>query len=675
MGSESAAVRHPAAAGKRVPSATVLLLMAAQALIAAPQAWHQPGWVTLVVIVCVGWRAAILFRRWPAPPWVAKWCLVGLVCGAVALDPRPLFSVDTAAALLLVAFALKLLELRSRRDAYVVMFLAYFVIATGFLFDQSIGMAIYYVAAIVIVTAAIATLNQTPAVPRLGPALRIACVLLLQAVPLMVVTFLFFPRVAPLWTVPLPDAAVTGVSDRVRPGDIAELARSDQIAFRVVFDGDTPIPRNLYWRGLVYSHYADGTWRQDPASHPATAVARSLLPGTDLLRYQVLMEPTYSRWLFALDAARPLSPGIEVTSDHRLTARDPVRARLTYQVESDPAASLDAMLSDSHQERERQLPPGTNPRSRAFAEALFAEYEYAPAAFADALLSHIRQQPYFYTLSPPRTVGAHDIDSFWFDTRRGFCAHYAGAFVFMMRAAGIPARMVGGYQGGTFNARSGHLVVRQYDAHAWAEWWQAGTGWVRVDPTAAVAPARIEAGLDAALSAHDRASLPLLTYARFGYPAFADLLSIFEALEHRWNLWVLGYDPQIQARLLGALTPARIALALTIGGGATLGLVAVLLFRRSQARSHPAIAVMRRFSRSLRRRGLERRPGETLDAWFARIEAAAPATMGTDQLLADLETALYNSGGGAARRQWTLAFWQLRLRLFFRFGDAHSTDV
>jgi protein-glutamine gamma-glutamyltransferase len=661
-------------AGYLIPRNTLLLLMAAQVASVLPHVSHQQVWVWAVVGLCLGWRWMMFRGAWPAP---GGWMKAALVVGAslaVAVGPDPIFSVGTATALLLVAFALKLLEMRSRRDAYLVIFLCYFVIATAFLFQQTIALAVFQLVAVLIATGAMIGLNQHHRQPDVTGALRLAAGLMLQAIPLMLVTFLFFPRLAPLWSMPVPGGAETGIADELRPGDVARLARSDQIAFRVVFEGQAPPGAEMYWRGLVFSHYGEGTWRQErmPESRAAGQLgdpAERL--GTSAVRYQVLLEPTQAKWVFALDVARPLSAGISPARDFRLVADEPVTRLFRYQVQSNSGTRLDLELPDWLRRRDTSLPPGSNPRARAFAEALRARAA-SPEAYAAAVLDHIRQAPFHYTLEPPRLAARDDIDAFWFDSRQGFCAHFAGAFVFLMRAAGIPARMVGGYQGGEFNPRTGHLVVRQYDAHAWAEVWFQGHGWVRMDPTASVAPERIARGLEAALSEQDRASLPLLAHARFGrHPVIAGMRNWFESLEHRWNLWVLGYDPQLQARLLADWSPLRIALASLAGAAASAALVGFALLLRRPAPGHPLVAALRRFSRSLRRDGLERRPDETVHAYFTRLQATGSLHRNAAGLLADIEAALYDPELAAAASstrpmRWALWWLQLRLKLMSR---------
>jgi transglutaminase-like putative cysteine protease len=443
-----------------------------------------------------------------------------------------------------------------------------------------------------------------------------------------------------------------------------------------VFDGPVPANRDLYWRGLVYSRFAEGTWSVAGSLPDWQESQRPRLAGGREIRYQVLLEPTLTDWLYALETpvldAAGQGSGIRLTRDYRIEAANPVMSVFRYRLAAQPQLGMDAqpVLSEALRARETRLPDHDNPRIRSYARQLWQRHGGEPARFVDAVLREIREEqarPFFYTLRPPPLPDRNSIDRFWFDTRRGFCTHYAGALVFMLRAVGVPARLVGGYQGGEVNPVTGHLMVRQYDAHAWVEYWLPQRGWIRVDPTAAVAPARIEQGLDAALSQEDRASLSALTSTRFdGSALLRDLLYWADSLEHRWNMWVIGYDGRLQADvltdLLGEITPARVALAVLAGGAASVGLVALGLFwRRRPRRRHPGERLFAAFCRGVARAGWNRAPAEPPGAFLRRISAAGalPAEQ-AESLVAELEAVLYNPAASWSRRE--LRGLQSRLR-------------
>lgn len=658
---------------QQIPRNTLALLMVAEAVVVVPYALHLSPWIIAVGLFCGYWRAGVYQGRWDYPRRWIKALLVMASVGGIVVSGVPAISLEAAASMLILAFALKLIEMKDRRDAYIVIFLGYFAIASQFLFDQSMTLAAYQVVALTVVTAAMVGLNQLATRVRPLHSLRVATLLVLQALPLTVMLFLLFPRIAPLWTVPLPSASGTGISERMKPGDIAQLIRSDALAFRVAFDGPVPPNRDLYWRGLTYSRFVEGTWAVGGLL-PAWGEGERPRGAEPTVSYEVLLAPTQADWLFALDLAEPRTPEVTLTRDFRLEAPDPVLSVYRYRVTSHPGAGMDdaELLPEAIRLRETWYPQDDNPRVQAFAERLWQRTGGADA-FVAAVLEHIRRESYFYTLSPPRLEDTGSIDAFWFDTRRGFCTHYAGALVFMLRRVGIPARMVGGYQGGEVNPLTGHLVVRQYDAHAWAEYWQPGRGWQRVDPTAAVAPARIERGLDAALSEEDRASLSALTSTRLrGIGVLRDLLYWADSLEYRWNLWVVGYDTHLQLRvlqdLLGAVTPARIGAALLAAGVLGLSLVAATLFwHRREAPRHPVERLFTRFCDGIAGAGWQRLPAESPGAFLHRLAAAGAVGEGQARtLIAELERLLYNPaahwGAGDVRRL-RVQLRRLRFRL------------
>jgi transglutaminase-like putative cysteine protease len=658
----------------QIPRNSLALLMFAQVVVVLPFALQLSPWIIAVGLFCGYWRAGVYQGRWSYPHrWVKALLVLASVVG-VAVSGAGAFSLEAAASLLILAFALKLIEMKSRRDAYLVIFLAYFVIATQFLFDQSILVAVYELGAICVVTAAMIGLNQLHTRVRPLASLLDASKLVLQALPFTLVLFLLFPRIAPLWTVPLPTAGKTGITDVVKPGAIAALTQSDELAFRVVFDGEIPRNRDLYWRGLVYSEFEDGAWSVGPQL-PAVPSALRPEPDGDEVAYEVLLEPTMSDWLFALDTAFPRTAGVASTQDYRLRAPDPVLSVFRYGVASYLDFVMDERLTRRLITRETRIDPQDSPRAVALARSLYAGDD---ERFVDAVLELIRQEPFRYTLNPPTLPDSGSIDAFWFESRAGFCTHYAGAFVYLMRAVGIPARMVGGYQGGEINPISNHLMVRQYDAHAWAEVWLRGKGWRRVDPTAAVAPERIERGLSAALSANDRASLSALTSARLGaWSGLADMLYWLDSLEHRWNLWVIGYDSRFQAgflkRLLGKVTPGRTGLVMLAGGVASVGLVALFLFwRRRPSKRHPVERMFLRFAGKVSGYGLQRNLQESPGAFVRRAARDAGwQDEQADQIVAQLNALLYNPAVSWGRAEVASLAAQLR-RLQFRLAFASA---
>ncbi|MEE4298160.1 MAG: DUF3488 and transglutaminase-like domain-containing protein [Pseudomonadales bacterium] len=653
----------------QIPRSSLVLLLVAQAAVIAPHVPRLPLWIVALWGLCVLWRVCVYLGRWSYPGTLVKGGLILLAAVGVGLGYGQLYGLDPTSALLVIAFSLKLLEMAERRDALVLIYLAYFVIGVQFLYEQAMAAAGYQLLATGLVTAALVGLNQSWSRPRWVDSLRTAGVLLLQAVPLTVVIFLFFPRIAPLWSVPLPDpTARTGLADSMSPGEIAELGRSPELAFRVEFEGAIPSQAELYWRALTYSEYREGTW-SGGARLDSRQASRLIdwggLKGTPepwlerlelgerSLEYSVIVEPTYRPWLFALDFAEPLSPRVGIGRDFRLVAREPITTRSRYEVRSHVGTRLDPVLPDWLRERSLELPVGGDTRTRSFVQDLVAQ-GFGGAALAEQLLSHFRSEPFFYTLSPP-TLSGDRIDQFLFETRRGFCAHYAGAFVFMMRAAGVPARVVAGYQGGELNPLASHLIVRQYDAHAWAEIWLDGLGWVRVDPTAAVAPERIERGAEAALTAEsDAADLPFMPEGLRSLTWAMDALYFLDSLEYRWNVLVLSYDADRQSEvlteLLGEVTPTRIAIAVTIAGGLAVGLAGIgTLLTSLRRRRPPLLRVHDALVGAFGAAGFPRSAHESPRCYAERVAQAYPELAEDLRFVAtSLDGALFDPAAGEA---------------------------
>lgn len=673
-----ATARAPARFGApyQIPRNSLALLMIAQLAVLLPLTPHVSPWIIGVALFCGFWRWQIYRGRWSYPARWIKGALVLLCAGVVALSQASAFSVETATMLCCAAFALKLIEMKTQRDAYLVIFLAYFLIAVAFLFTQSLGQAGYQLLASVLVTGAMVAMNQRHNQVRPIASLKVAASLLLQALPLMIVVFLFFPRLAPLWSVPLPGSAQSGISDSVTPGEIARLSQSDKIAFRVEFADQVPGNRALYFRGVVFSHYKEGTWRQLSA-----LPADFSFPNVDdesSIDYSVLLESTQRNWLFALDLASPMSGPTTVTQDFRLQSSDPVTSLLRYDVRSFTNSPLPAPLQTQMLRRDLQLPPDEEMRTRAFGRELYAQLGENPDAYLSYLLRYIREQPYGYTLNPPPAGTRDSVDRFWFDTRRGFCTHYAGALVVLLRSVGIPARMVGGYQGGEVNPITGHLVVRSRDAHAWVEALLPDRGWIRVDPTAAVAPSRIEQGLEAALSDADRAARGGFANGLLdGLPILSNLAYWAKSIDHRWNMWVVGFDGAQQKKALsswlGDVSPTRLGLALVLGVALAMAAVAGVLFWRERAApTSEAVRVLLGFERTATRFGMPRGVQETPSVYLQRVAQACG--LGGDEgasLANRMSRALYDpgssdsDGGTESLRSLRRDLMRLRWRLAF----------
>lgn len=514
-----------------IPRVALVWLLVAQVLVILPHLAYMPLWIAAMWLGCAAWRVQVFRMRAGYPRAWVKLALALLAGAGVWLSRGSLVGLDAGAVLLIAAFILKLVEMKTRRDALVLVFLGFFAVVVGYLFDDGFLAALYSLLPVTALLAALIGLQQSAFASRPWPTLRLAGGLLLQALPLMLLLFLFFPRLGPLWSLPMPgNKGVTGLSESMAPGDIAELGRSAELAFRVRFEGALPPREQLYWRALTMERFDGRRWAQAPQWSGEDALHWQKR-GPEL-RYDVIMQPSSQPWLFALDVAQTDQTDTRLMSDLHLQRRQPVEQRLFYRVSSWPQALRESSIDPRTRWRNLQLPMHGNPRARALADEL-RQAHAQPQALVAALLQRFNHEPFAYTLKPPAT-GADGVDDFLFDTRSGFCAHYAGAMAFVLRAAGIPARVVAGYQGGELNPAGNYLLVHQFDAHAWVEYWQPEQGWLSVDPTYQVAPERIEQGLEQALAGDSEylADAPLSPLRYRGLPWLNDMRLAWDSLNY-----------------------------------------------------------------------------------------------------------------------------------------------
>lgn len=610
-----------------IPRVSLTWLLVAQLLVIIPHLSHLPLWIIGLWLGSAAWRIQIFRMRARYPNAWAKGALMLAAAVGVFVSRGSLVGLDAGVVLLIAAFVLKLLEMRTRRDALVLIFLGFFVVVTAYLFDDSMLMAFYSLLPVTALLAALIGLQQSSLAAQPWPTARLAGSLMLQALPVMLLLFIFFPRMGPLWSLPVPnDKATTGLSDSMAPADIADLSRSAALAFRASFDGATPPRSELYWRALTLDRFDGRRWSQ--SDYAEFAPGAQWQKRGEALNYSIVMQPSGQRWLFALDVAQTNLEQTRLMSDFRLQRRQPVDRSLIYQVSSWPQALREPQLAAGLMRRALQLPAQGEPRSRAWAEQLKRDYPQ-PEQLVQALLRHFNREPYAYTLRPP-ALGVNNIDDFLFETRSGFCAHYAGAMTFVLRAAGIPARVVAGYQGGEFNPAGNYVQVRQFDAHAWVEYWQAGRGWVSVDPTFQVAPERIDLGLEEAL-ASEQSFLEDSPFSPLRYRNLSwlnELRLAWDNVNYGWQRWVLGYQSQQQLeflqRWLGKVDAQSLVIGLVGGGGVLLGMLALWLFKPWQRERDVQQRLFRRFEALLARHGVPRHPGEGPRDYAARAGLLLP---------------------------------------------------
>lgn len=633
----------PARNAPRLEHGAVPWLLAVALATTAPHAGHLPLWLTLLVGGALLWRGWLWQRKARLP---ARWLLALLVCAGVAAigwQFRTLFGRDAGVALIVFFMAMKPLEMSSRRDSTVLVMLGFFLLLTHYFYSQSIPSGLWLPAATTLLTATLIRLHGGAQTPR--AILRYAALLLAQALPFMALIFVLFPRVAgPLWGLPQDaHSGLSGLSDRMSPGSLSELIQSSAIAFRVEFADGLPPQPSLYWRGPVFDDYDGLNWRAlagaaRPPGTPPAVEARGRV-----YRYISTLEAHNQRWLLALDLPTRRPPDSVLTRSLETLAREPLRVRARFAFSSAPDFVVNRQESAALLQQALRLPPRLNPRSRELARSWRARLATAQQ-ISDAALRFFAEQDFVYTLRPP-LLGEDAVDDFLFGTRRGFCEHYASAYVVLMRAADVPARVVAGYQGGEINPVDGYLTVRQSDAHAWAEIWLAERGWVRVDPTAAVAPSRIEHGIEAALPAGD----PLPALLRIDADWLRDLRNRWEAANNRWNQWVLGYNPQRQRELLSRLgldDPDWRKMTAVL---AALCAIALLILSLSTLRQRSAALPEQRawqdFCARLARLGMTRAPWEGPLAFADRVARERPDLAARCLEAADLFAQLHYGSG------------------------------
>ncbi len=607
-------------------------LLASVALAVAPLAMWQPRWVPAAALGLLAWRAAAARWHWRLPGRWMLLALMGAILAGIHREFGTLLGRNPGVALLALLLALKLYELRRLRDHLLCVFLLFVLAAGSFLFDQSLWLGFYHSVTVVAGLATLVRLTQ----PDLGGAravLHLTAGLLVRALPLVLVLYLLFPRLqGTLWGLPF-DAygGVTGMSDEMHPGSVNLVSQSEQVAFRARFAGAVPAPARLYWRVLVLWDTDGRSWLRTRAlTWPAGEIAPDGAP----LEYTITLEATQTPWWPALDLPAAAPPGARRTAAWTIEG-PPVRERRQYALRSWPEYRTPAL---DPRERERALALGGE-SGRGTRELAARWRGAAPddTALVQLALAHFHDAEFTYTLEPPE-LGDDPVEEFLFETRRGFCEHYTAAFVTLMRLAGVPARVVLGYQGGEPNPAGDYLIVRQSDAHAWAEVWLAGRGWVRVDPTAAVSPERIEYGAAALRRLYGqgyavgRVPPELLRSAlRLGWFEGLRRRGVlgWDALNNNWNRWVLGYDQRRQRETLQdfgfeARDWSTLAGWLALLTVAVLALLALPGLWRGRGHGDPVQAQYRRFCRKLARVGLARAPHEGPLDFAARCARRRP---------------------------------------------------
>ena len=630
-------------------SRDTLFLLLVIAWVLLPQTPHLPLWCSALAGAVLLWRGYLAFNNQPLP---GRWWLLGLLAitvGATLFTHKTLLGRDAGVTLLVVLLTLKTLELRARRDAFVVFFLGFFCMLSNFFYSQSLLTAFSMMLGLLGLLTVLVNAHMPVGKPPLMEAAKTAGWMALLGAPIMVVLFLLFPRLAPLWGVP-SDAVVgrSGLSEKMQVGTIASLALDDSVAMRIKFEGRPPPQQDLYFRGPVLSSFDGREWRPArPDFASRFSVTASLVVSGTPTNYEVTLEQTNRPWLFMIDAApvKPILAGYQsvMQADLQWMLNKPATELLRYKTQSytnfkhgpdKPVIGLREFV---------ELPPGFNPLTLALANEIRRDARYTQAGSAElvqVVMDRLRTGGYIYTLEPG-VYGPNTADDFWYNRKEGFCEHIASAFVILMRALDIPARVVTGYQGGEQNSVDGFWVVRQSDAHAWAEVWYEGRGWVRVDPTSAVSPGRT--------GAFQRLAAPQGVVAQaLGNisPAFTlQFRATWEAINNGWNQWVLNYSQGKQLGLLkniGFESPSWEDLSyVLIGIIVAVSLTGALWTLWERTQHDPWLRLLARARKQLTKAGIDSTPANTPRQLASLLSAKGHANQHTHAWLMALEQQRY----------------------------------
>jgi len=569
---------------RKLSTQQLIWLLSTLAVVLATHVSNLPIWVLAVSVFFGIWRYLLDKNQWPMPK---VWLLIPislLMSLSVVLSFKGAFGRDASLALLVIMTSLKLLETKTLRDYMLVIILAYFLVGNLFLFNQTIATFALSVPPLLLLTATLININLKNK-QSFKFLLTLSGKLLMQAVPVMLILFVLFPRIpGPLWGIP-QDAysGMTGLDDSLQFGNISQLTKNSAVAFRVQFKEKIPAKNQLYWRGPVLWHQDGNQWLMP--SKNIGLIAEKLESSGTAINYTITLEPHNRLWLLMLDLPTQIPNEAKLTHDYSAVAASPVRTRIRYDATSLSNYKLGEVLNDREKTMSLQIHDNENPRTIKLAQSW---QNMQPVDKVNRALQTYHAQPFIYTLNPPR-LGKDPVDDFLFNTKKGFCEHYATSFVYLMRAAGVPARIVMGYQGGELNPNGNYLIVRQSDAHAWAEVWLEARGWVRVDPTAAVSPERIEQGISEAISETDL--LPMM--ARPDFPLLRKAFLSWDSVNNGWNQWVLGYNDKTQLEFLNKLSGKNLSLIdlvlwMTVAIATVITITFLVLIKTSQRKRSPA---------------------------------------------------------------------------------------
>jgi transglutaminase-like putative cysteine protease len=596
-----------------------------------PHFFHTTAWVIAGSSFALIWRLWLVMTGRKLPATLLLLPYVCLMMAGVWISFHTFLGKEAGVTMLILLISCKLLEMHAKRDLYVAVFLAYFLLLTSYLYNQTIFSGTLSILSVLLLTTSLSTFQYTSVIPPLSERLSASVRMLLTAIPVMLIGFFLFPRIpGPLWGLPSDEGhGKSGLSDSLNPGNISDLALNEDIAFRVKFHNYPKDKSVLYWRGIVLDDYDGRSWKASAQSKASTGqIPPPLTSKSGIISYDITLEPHQKKWLFGLDMpeSAPAIPGNPalITPNMELRANTPIISRQRYSLRSYTVYHFSKNIDPAEKQLNTLLPHSTNPKTRLFARQLRRQ-STSDVQYIQSILAYFTSQQFEYTLHPGK-AGLHAIDEFLFVNKKGFCEHYASAFTFLMREAGIPARIVTGYQGGMQNPIDDYFEVRQSDAHAWTEVWLPATGWTRIDPTATIAPERIHQSFYQANSARGFAAVVSSVFQNQSWPQYVQMY--WDATNNEWNQWILGYGQQKQENLLRSFDFDQLDLQKTgiaaVSAASVLFVAAALLSVLRRRKQLNAESLYKAFCEHMAARGVAKAAHESPTIFLERIKQTLP---------------------------------------------------
>ena len=600
-----------------------IFLLLSIGLITLPHFFHLPPALSLFFSIMLIWRVICVRKKNWLPGKIVVFLLLISGCLLLLSQYRGILGRDAGTGLFIIALGLKLLEIKKPRDIYLITFLAFIVAALEFLFVQNILMAGYILLVSCLLLGTLVSINSQESSTQIS--LKAAVLIVIQAIPIMIVIFIFFPRItAPRWMLFDSHSATTGLSDTLEPGSISKLGLSSELVFRVKFEGDIPPPNQRYWRGPVYSKTDGKRWTQTGNMHFGRFMDKPNYIGAPY-KYTLMLEPQDKDWVYALDMPATFSSTLTRNPNYQLITSKNPDERAEYEITSHPEYNTGYITRAEYKDN-LQLPDNPSPRIQKLVAQLQG-FDGEPDTFISNLMRYFRTQNFYYTLFPP-LMEENPVETFLFDARYGFCSHYATAFVYLMRVADIPARVVGGYQGGEYNKVGQFLEIRQANAHAWTEVWLQNRGWVRIDPTTAVAPQRIEQDVNIDMQiASGEVNFTPITIDSSSINWFKQARNLWNSADYSWQRWVINYNRANQEKFLSSFGIEGIKSMiywLTAIIALLTAILALMLLRNKQNPTDKARLIYTKFCKKLAKEGIDRAVGEGARDFATRAKNANP---------------------------------------------------